>query len=668
VTRLTPLAQPSTSRITPTASLLLIAIGVTVLAGWALDVPNLKGLWGQITVKPNTALGLLSSGLALALLGRPGALPSIAGRGFAVLAGAIGAMTLTQHLSGWHLGIDEFLFSEDPGAAATASPARMGPNSSLSLTLAGIAMLGLYRSTPRSVTCAQLLGACMALFALVPTVGYIYGATALYAVAKYTGIAFPTGLSLLILSAGIMAARSDAGPIAAITVDAPHGLMARRLLVACIAVPLLLGYLRLTGERRQLFDSGLGTSMFVVAMIVLLTLSIWQTAVALERSDEARRSAIMAASESEERFRSLADQAPVLIWVEEIGARLWFNRLWYEFTGANPGSLNWQELVHPDDLRVFKQVWQRASESGTAYSHQYRLRRADGAYAWVLETASPRSPVSGSAGGYVGSCVDITELRQAQQDRDELLMLERAAREKAERADRAKDEFIAALSHELRTPLNAILGWMYMLQQASTSPERRDKATEAVVRNAAVLSRLIEDLLDTSRITTGHLSLTLKVLELEPVVKAALESVQPMAAAKGVRVVLQAGGDLPQVEADAGRLQQIVWNLLSNAIKFSPIGGQVEVTLSSSADAVLVSVRDSGEGIDPAFLPHVFERFRQADSSTTRSQSGLGLGLYIAKHLTFLHGGNLTAQSDGAGLGAVFTVQLPRASVVQPAA
>jgi signal transduction histidine kinase len=251
------------------------------------------------------------------------------------------------------------------------------------------------------------------------------------------------------------------------------------------------------------------------------------------------------------------------------------------------------------------------------------------------------------------------ELQRAQLALSDLLELERTARQKAEQADRAKDEFIAALSHELRTPLNAILGWMYMLRNETVPDAAKGKAAEAVVRNAGLLARLIEDLLDTSRIATGRLELAMAPLDLKAVVQAAIESVLPASEQRGVVVTLESDPAVPSLSGDAQRLQQVIWNLLSNAIKFSPPGATVAVRTSAHNGSAVVTVRDSGTGIDPAFLPRIFDRFQQADSSPAREHGGLGLGLYIASHLTELHGGSLEARSDGDGTGAEFTLRLP---------
>jgi len=258
------------------------------------------------------------------------------------------------------------------------------------------------------------------------------------------------------------------------------------------------------------------------------------------------------------------------------------------------------------------------------------------------------------------------ELNAALTLRADLHERERTARENAERDSRIKDDFVATVSHELRTPISAILGWTTLLR---ANPDRPDAAygLEVVERNTRAQARLIEDLLDISRIVSGKLRLDVQNANLPEIIQAAIESVRPAAEARNVRLqtVLdpRAGG----VRGDASRLQQVMWNLISNAIKFTPKGGSVKIALQRVNSHVEIIVEDTGQGIPADFLPHVFERFRQQDSSTTRAQGGLGLGLAIVKQLVELHGGSIAARSDGEGQGAVFTVSLP-VSGLHPAA
>jgi hypothetical protein len=232
--------------------------------------------------------------------------------------------------------------------------------------------------------------------------------------------------------------------------------------------------------------------------------------------------------------------------------------------------------------------------------------------------------------------------------------------EDAERANHLKDEFLATVSHELRTPLNAILGWAHMLGSKQLSLERAAHAIAIVERNAVALARIIEDLLDVSRIVAGTLQLAPQPVDLVAVAQLTVDAVRPMAAAKSLQLTLSVEPTaIEPVSGDPGRLQQVIWNVVANAIKFTPEGGRVDVFIEPSTDYMQVRVVDTGQGISPEFLPHVFERFRQANATTTRRESGLGLGLAIVRQLVELHGGTVDAASEGVGRGATFTIRLP---------
>lgn len=298
--------------------------------------------------------------------------------------------------------------------------------------------------------------------------------------------------------------------------------------------------------------------------------------------------------------------------------------------------------------------------AGERLEHYETLRRAkDGRLIEVSLTTSPIKDANGKVIGFSKIARDITDQKKAEAERDALLKSEHAARAQAEEANRVKDEFLAVLSHELRTPLNAILGWANLLRSGKLDSPNVERALEIVERNATAQSKLIEGVLDVSRIVSGKLQLDIRPLQLSTVVESAVDSVRPMADAKNMTLRVNNGVDPePLVNGDAGRLQQVVWNLLSNAVKFSPAGGEIEVSLRPVNSSVEVVVKDQGQGIAGEFLPHVFDRFRQADSTTTRKHGGLGLGLAIVRHLVELHGGTVTAESDGPGKGATFRVRL----------
>lgn len=379
---------------------------------------------------------------------------------------------------------------------------------------------------------------------------------------------------------------------------------------------------------------------------------------------------LSARMEAEERFRLLADAAPVMVWIANTNrACTWFNRAWVEFVGRPMEMLvgdGWAEDVHPDDRERCMKTYTTAFNAMLPFSMEYRLRRGDGEYRWLLDHGRPlyEGP-SKEFSGYIGSCIDISDLKRLEAERSLILEAERtarmsaeSARREAEHASRMKDEFLATLSHELRTPLNAILGWLEVLRSQQRTQDDLASGLEIIERNAHVQAQLVEDLLDMSRIISGRLHLETRLEPIAPIIEAALTTVLPAANAKQVRIETELS---PQAMAhcDATRLQQVVWNLLSNAVKFTPTGGLISVRLSENDEHVIVRVSDTGQGIPSEFLPYVFDRFRQADSSSTRRYGGLGLGLSIVRHLTELHGGTIHVHSDGPGLGATFTLLLP---------
>jgi signal transduction histidine kinase/CheY-like chemotaxis protein len=259
-------------------------------------------------------------------------------------------------------------------------------------------------------------------------------------------------------------------------------------------------------------------------------------------------------------------------------------------------------------------------------------------------------------GGQIGQ---FTERRRAEEERGELFKRERAARADSEKANRLKDEFLATLSHELRTPLNAVIGWSRMLRSGRLDCDSSQHALEVIERNAWAQKQIIEDILDVSRVITGKLQLNLGPIDLITVVDAALDAVRPAMEAKEITIETIIGANLRLVSGDADRLQQVIWNVLSNAAKFTPAGGKVEISVSQTPTHVEIQVKDSGPGIDPTFLPHVFERFRQGDGSTTRTHGGLGLGLAIVRHLVELHGGTIAVENREDESGAIFLIRLP---------
>jgi signal transduction histidine kinase/CheY-like chemotaxis protein len=280
---------------------------------------------------------------------------------------------------------------------------------------------------------------------------------------------------------------------------------------------------------------------------------------------------------------------------------------------------------------------------------------------FFLNNAAPIRDASGRIIGGVVAELDVTSRRHAEEQLQLLYVREQAARASAEEASRLKDEFLATVSHELRTPLTAFLGHAQLLQTRKRDEAYVGRTIEKMVRSASAQARLIEDLLDVSRIVTGNLRIEREPVDLLAIVGAAIDTVRPTLEARELQLQAELDPAAGAVVGDANRLQQVAWNLLANAAKFTPQGGTIAVRLARRGDEAELQVRDNGRGISPAFLPHVFERFRQADSSSTRSYNGLGLGLAIVRHLVELHGGSVAADSAGEDQGATFTVRLPLA-------
>ncbi|TBR59682.1 hybrid sensor histidine kinase/response regulator [Westiellopsis prolifica IICB1] len=413
--------------------------------------------------------------------------------------------------------------------------------------------------------------------------------------------------------------------------------------------------------------------------------------------------------ESEERYRFLSEAIPQIVWICDANGKCeYLNQRWYEFTGQTidqgMGS-GWMEVVHPEDIQLAMEAFTQSLNTGKPYEVELRYRCHDQTYHWFLARALSKKDEQGQIVKWFGTSTDINDRKQLEAERNRLFQLEQAARAEAEAANLAKDEFVAMVSHDLRSPLNAILGWAKLLQSRKQDEATTIRALQTIERNALSQAKLIDDLLNMSRIIQGKLELQLCQVNLVTIIQTALETAYPSANAKNIHLESSLDDAIPPIVGDPNRLQQILGNVLSNAIKFTPEGGRVEVRLeriwdagirervdtgdkgdkgdlnqrlsalprlhlsaSSSLSASVrhrlgasnfyarITVTDTGIGISPDFLPHIFERYRQAGSY---EHGGLGLGLAIARHLVELHGGTIEATSDGEHKGTTFTILLP---------
>jgi PAS domain S-box-containing protein len=316
-------------------------------------------------------------------------------------------------------------------------------------------------------------------------------------------------------------------------------------------------------------------------------------------------------------------------------------------------------LIPPERLNEEVEILSKLRQGQKVEHYETRRVTKDGRLLDISLTSSPVRDANGVVIGASKIARDVTSRKLAESERERLLESERAARTEAERASIMKDEFLATLSHELRTPLNAILGWSQILRRGNHSQEDLLEGLDVIERNTRVQTQLIEDLLDMSRITSGKVRLDVQQVELQDVLKAAIASIRHSAEVKDIKLRMIMDPRATSVRGDPGRLQQCFWNILSNAVKFTPKGGTIEVSLQRVNSHLEVSIVDNGAGIKPDFLPHLFERFRQADASTTRRHGGLGLGLSIVKSLVELHGGRVSANSKGEGQGSTFAIELP---------
>lgn len=324
-------------------------------------------------------------------------------------------------------------------------------------------------------------------------------------------------------------------------------------------------------------------------------------------------------------------------------------------------------IFTPEDLEkgADRQELATAIAEGRAEDERWHLRK-NGTRFWGSGMVTPLRDDMGQLRGFVKIMRDFTDRKRAEDERNLLLAREQEARAQAETANRMKDEFLATLSHELRSPLNAMLGWAQLLNSRRFDEKTVTKALDIIERTARVQAQLVDDLLDVSRIIQGKLLLNVRPVELATIIGAVLDTVRPAAQAKEIELQSLLNPASGLVAGDSDRLQQVIWNLISNAIKFTPDGGRVEVRLERVNSQVEVTVKDTGKGISAEFVPYVFDRFRQADSSMTRAYNGLGLGLAIVRHLVELHGGTVRAESEGEGLGATFIVSFPIMPVRKP--
>jgi PAS domain S-box-containing protein len=364
--------------------------------------------------------------------------------------------------------------------------------------------------------------------------------------------------------------------------------------------------------------------------------------------------------ESEERFRIMADSAPVMLWMSGPDALCtFFNKPWLTFRGrtiAEEVGNGWTEGVHPDDFQRCLTTYRSAFDARQDFRMEYRLRRADGEYRWILDTGVPRYAADGRFTGYIGSCIDISDLKRAEAANAELIR-EQDARAHMQELEQLREEWIALIAHDFRQPITTIVGYADVLaRHADEFPPATRTPIDHIVTSARQLGRMVTDLLDASRIETRRLSLRRQPVELVPLVSGVVERLRQ--ATEGHPVRLQTAGPISQLELDPVRIEQVLSNLLSNAAKYSAPDSDILLTIEQQDTAVRVSVTNRGPGIPPGELPNLFSRFYRTREAETGRVAGVGLGLYIAKGLVEAHGGTISAESV-PGEATTFSFTLP---------
>lgn len=691
---------------------LAFCIGGAALMGWILDNEILKRVHPSlVTMKANTAVCLMLVATAVFLLQDSSA--SKPKRIIAVLFGAIvasiGLITLSEHIFGWNTGLDQLLFHESQKEAGLSFPGRMGVAASLNFSLLGITLSLIDVRAARWFRLSNISVLLVVTITLLVFLYYFYGIEQGEPIALYFTIALHTVVAFLSLCGAILLARPERGLAAALLGNTLGAVVARRMLPAFLVV-ILLGWIRNVARDAGLIGPGFATAAFVVAVLLLLGVLIWLTALSLNRIDRERRRVDLAQRRTENRLevlfrvseliRTLHDPYELSYAVaEHVGIHLDVRRCLFNETDVERDL----EIVHRDycdgvesvagEHRIsdYSSITSREMQQGltvvnndsktdprtAADYHRSYAATGERAYIafpllregrWVASfwasVDQPREWTKGEV-SLLQTVAERTwtaiEKLRSETERERLLQHVEEARDAAEKANQLKDEFLATLSHELRNPLNVILGYSELLlrmKEIEQSP-RLVQMGEALRRNAQSQSQLINDLLDLSRLQRGKISLNQETVSLAAIIDNAVETVRTDAATKGVEIRLHANEQLLLVEGDRLRLQQIAWNILNNAVKFTPSGGSIEISLNNEGDRAAFVVTDTGQGIDPSFLPHVFEMFRQADGSNRRRHGGMGIGLALVRQLVQLHAGTISAESGGPNKGSRFTVRLP---------
>jgi PAS domain S-box-containing protein len=670
---LTPLRQTAHADLTKlfhltskVSSFVVMVLGLITLLGWQFPIPWFTGSFmTELVPVSSSAVTFIVAGISLNCLGWRSGHSSIR-RLSQVLAIAVillGLLELSETQFNWH--INAWFAQTLPHFKFWLAPNWVPISTGLNFVLIGNALLLSslsQRSLHRVAQLFTLFAALIAVSALINNVHPI-GLASPYPAPP---MALITAMTFLILGVGLQSLHLDEAVMEVVTIARGSSeAMVCQLLFAAIVFVVLEALIMLWRQPYTTSEVVFNLSVLVIKTVLIFTLLVGWSISLLTRIRRDYRQAEAVVDESLLWLQLAQESANLGRWDWHLSTDQvrWCVRQ-EELFGLEPGTFEgtraaFLNLVYPDDRSSVQETLTRSCKFRQDYFDEFRVVWQDGTVHWLLSVGRCFCNESGEVEKISGICLDITEHQEMQEQRHQLFLLEQAARMKAEAANRMKDEFLSVLTHEIRTPLNSVLGWLKLLQTRPLDVERTAQGLEALGRSAQTQAQILEDLLDMARLVQGNLQLQIHQTDLQSITEAAIAVICPAAKAKQIHISTRVETPLPALAGDPDRLQQIIWNLLSNAVKFTPAQGRVNVTLTQQDEQAEIWVNDTGKGISPEFLPYVFDRFRQEDSTLTRRYGGMGLGLALVRYLVELHGGTVEAMSEGIGKGATFVVRLP---------